>query len=93
MTDSPHVVYVALDWERKTISGVYKRRESAADDCFCLHSESDEIGTETSLITTIYFNDATPSEERQKILSEELEATVPIDDNVIEFDPDRGEPA
>ena len=34
MTDSPHVVYVALDWERKTISGVYKRRESAADACF-----------------------------------------------------------
>ena len=59
----------------------------------CLPSENDEVGTETSLITTIYFNDATPREERQKILSEELEATVPTDDNVIEFDPDRGEPA
>tara|TARA_B100000945_G_C20391871_1_gene602693 strand:+ start:821 stop:1102 length:282 start_codon:yes stop_codon:yes gene_type:complete len=92
MTDSQHIVYVVLDWETKQIKGVYPDRQYAADAAFCLHAENDDEGTQTTIITTTMYEDATPQIEREQILREEAESKIPTQDIIPPLEPDGGEP-
>ena len=92
MTDSQHIVYVVLDWETKQVKGVYPDRQYAADAAFCLHSENDDEGTQTTIITTTMYEDASPQIEREQILREEAESTIAVQDIIPPLAPEGGEP-
>ena len=92
MTDSQKLVYVVLDWETKLVKGVYPERQDAADAAFCLHAENDEEGTQTTLITTTLYEDATARLEREQILREEAESRIAPHDTIPPLEPEGGEP-
>ena len=92
MTDSQHIVYVVLDWETKQVKGVYPDRQYAADAAFCLHSENDEEGTQTTLITTTLYEDATARLEREEIVRAEAESKIAAQDIIPPLEPEGGEP-
>ena len=92
MTDSEHIVYVVLDWETKQVKGVYPERQYAADAAFCQHSEDDEEGTQTTIVTTVMYEDASPQIEREEILRAEAESRIAAQDIIPPLEPEGGEP-
>ena len=92
MTDSQKLVYVVLDWETKLVKVVYPERQDAADAAFCLHSENDEEGTQTTLITTTLYEDATARLEREEIVRAEAESKIAAQDIIPPLEPEGGEP-
>jgi hypothetical protein len=92
MSESTPIVYAVVDWEKQIIKGIYPQRHSAADAAFCQHSDYDEVGTQTTIVSTEFISDATPSLDREEILKKELEASIPPENTTIQQDPDGGEP-
>mgnify|MGYP001162684151 FL=1 len=92
MTDSQKLVYVVLDWETKLVKGVYPERQDAADAAFCLHAENDDEGTQTTIVTTTMYEDATARLEREEIVRQEAETKIAAQDIIPPLEPEGGEP-
>ncbi len=97
MNEEQAIMYVSINWDKRTINGVSDHLGTVADAAYLLHRDHFEIDNETSIVTAPYYSSSDPdalNDPTSRRNSIELnERSEEIKDNIINLPkPDEGDP-